>query len=209
MRSDRALLSLAAASAVGILAVLAAAYWLKLNNPSTESAPLVVAPTEVQVTAGLASMLQPGWRAITLPVSNEVAGVAGFVLPGDYVDVMLNSRDDAGHPTSIRVLQRVRVLAVDQERSIKDQAQIKVGKELTLEVNPQQAQEADTARAMGALTFVLRGLEDDRVLDTEMPAKKNEPPRKLLPPLVSQKTNPSGVEVIRGTTRTLETGIAP
>jgi pilus assembly protein CpaB len=209
MRSDRALLGLAAASAVGILAVITAAYWLKSSN-SPESVPAVVVAKDVPVVTGLAAAIEPGFRAITLPVSSEVAGVAGFILPGNYVDVILSTRDEAGQLNATRVLQRVKVLAVDQDRSVKDPSQVRVGKELTLEVTFQQAQQADAARALGALTFVLRGQEDDRLLDRNEPAPKNESMQKGVSTSSSpQVANVRGVEVIRGTTRTVETGLAP
>ncbi len=151
----------------------------------------------------LAAVITPGMRAITIPV-NEVAGVAGFALPGNYVDVMLSTRDDTGQPISKIVLERVLVLAVDQDRSIKDESRGRVSKAVTVEVTPQQAERIDVARAVGSLTLVLRSQED---ID---PAKLSQGARKgdfTLSTPSTQSGFPS-VEVIRGTTRRIETGIA-
>src|SRR5262249_7761538 len=63
--------------------------------------------------ATLSAMLQDGMKAVTIRV-NDVEGVAGFVLPGDRVDVMLTRQQDKMMAASDVVLQNVRVLAVDQ-----------------------------------------------------------------------------------------------
>ena len=171
----------------------------------------VIAPNELVLekslmakgSAGsLAAVITPGMRAITIPV-NEVAGVAGFALPGNYVDVMLSTRDDTGQPISKIVLERVLVLAVDQDRSIKDESKGRVSKAVTVEVTPQQAERIDVARAVGNLTLVLRSQED---VD---PGKLSSGARKgdfTLSTPSTQSGLPS-VEVIRGTTRRIETGL--
>ncbi len=151
----------------------------------------------------LAAVITPGMRAITIPV-NEVAGVAGFALPGNYVDVMLSTRDDTGQPISKIVLERVLVLAVDQDRSIKDESRGRVSKAVTVEVTPQQAERIDVARAVGGLTLVLRSQEDAN------PGTPGSGARKGDFTLSTQSTQsvPHSVEIIRGTTRRIETGIA-
>ncbi len=151
----------------------------------------------------LAAVITPGMRAITIPV-NEVAGVAGFALPGNYVDVMLSTRDDTGQAISKIVLERVLVLAVDQDRSIKDESRGRVSKAVTVEVTPQQAERIDVARAVGGLTLVLRSQEDDQQPVRGSGARKGD---FTLSTPSTQSGLPS-VEVIRGTTRRIETGIA-
>ncbi len=150
----------------------------------------------------LAAVITPGMRAITIPV-NEVAGVAGFALPGNYVDVMLSTKDDTGQPISKIVLERVLVLAVDQDRSIKDESRGRVSKAVTVEVTPQQAERIDVARAVGGLTLVLRSQED---LD---PGKMGSGARKgdFTLSMPSTQSGMPSVEVIRGTTRRIETGL--
>ncbi len=150
----------------------------------------------------LAAVITPGMRAITIPV-NEVAGVAGFALPGNYVDVMLSTRDDSGQPISKIVLERVLVLAVDQDRSIKDESRGRVSKAVTVEVTPQQAERIDVARAVGTLTLVLRSQEDTEPGKVGSGARKGD--FSFATPM-TQSGTPS-VEVIRGTTRRVETGI--
>jgi pilus assembly protein CpaB len=102
--------------------------------------------------ATLSALLHEGMKAVTLRV-NDVEGVAGFVLPGDRVDVVL-SRPGAA-PTTDVVLQDARVLAVDQiadERADKPS----VVKAVTLEVDINAAQKIALAALVGNLSLVLR-----------------------------------------------------
>lgn len=150
-------------------------------------------------TGNLAAVISPGKRAITIPV-NEVAGVAGFVFPGNYVDILLNSKDDSGHRSSRVVLQRVLVLAADQDRSVKDESKGRVVKAVTLQVSPQDAEKIDLARSIGTLSLILRSQDDPSadVIDAEVLQKK--PSSKYL----DQQSSPSsGVEIIRGTKRVI------
>lgn len=153
----------------------------------------------------LAAVITPGMRAVTIPV-NEVAGVAGFAFPGNYVDVLLSTRDDSGQATSKIVLQRVLVLAVDQERSVKDETKGRIGKAVTLEVTPQQAEKIDVARAVGTLSLALRSQEDGQ------PGGSSGARKGDFGLTQAGSAEPQGgqqaVEVIRGTSRRLETGFA-
>jgi pilus assembly protein CpaB len=104
--------------------------------------------------ATLSAMLRPGLRAVTVRV-NDVDGVAGFVLPGDRVDVALTRHADKQSPTSDVVLQNVRVLAIDQiadERADKPS----VVKAVTLEVDVAGAQKLSLAASVGNLSLMLR-----------------------------------------------------
>jgi pilus assembly protein CpaB len=86
---------------------------------------------------------------------NDVEGVAGFVLPGDRVDVALTRQMDKGNATTDVVLQNVRVLAVDQtadERSDKPS----LAKAVTLEVDTASAQKVALAATVGTLSLMLR-----------------------------------------------------
>lgn len=103
--------------------------------------------------ATLSATLQAGMKAVTIRV-NDVEGVAGFVLPGDHVDVVM-SRSDQGASTSDVVLQNARVLAIDQladERADKPS----VAKAVTLEVNVAGGQKLALASAVGNLSLMLR-----------------------------------------------------
>jgi pilus assembly protein CpaB len=94
-------------------------------------------------------VVEDGMRAISVRI-NDVLGVAGFVLPGDRVDIML-TRD--GY-TDI-LLQNVKILAMDQpadERLGKP----KTGKTATVEVNSVDAQKLTLAETAGSLSLALR-----------------------------------------------------
>jgi len=107
---------------------------------------------------GLSSVINEGKRAITVKV-NEVIGVAGFALPGNLVDVMVNTKDEADKPVSKIVLEQILVLAVAQEAN-RDETKPRVVSAVTLEVTPKQAEKLDLARSIGNLSLVLRNQLD-------------------------------------------------
>jgi pilus assembly protein CpaB len=112
---------------------------------------------------GLASVISEGKRAMTVRV-NDVVGVAGFALPGTFVDVMVNTHREGaarGEETQISktVLEQVLVLAVAQEAG-RDDTKPKVVSAVTLEVSPQDAEKLDLARSVGSLSLVLRNQVD-------------------------------------------------
>jgi len=114
---------------------------------------------------GLAAVIAPGHRAITVRV-NEVIGVAGFALPGNFVDVLVSAQDDShgAQMVSRIVLERILVLAIAQEAA-RDETRPKVVSAVTLEVTPQQAERLDLARNVGQLSLALRN-QVDQVSDT-------------------------------------------
>lgn len=112
---------------------------------------------------GLPSIIKGGKRAISVKV-NEVVGVAGFALPGSFVDVMVNVMDGKDKAVSKIVLQRILVLAVAQEAN-RDETKPKVVNAVTLEVSPDEAEKIDLARSIGTLSLVLRNPIDRN--DTE------------------------------------------
>jgi pilus assembly protein CpaB len=104
--------------------------------------------------ATLSAILHDGMKAITIRVS-DVEGVAGFVLPGDRVDIALTRLDGKGGATTDVVLQNATVLAIDQvadERA----AAVSVAKSVTLEVDTVAAQKLDLAASLGSLSLLLR-----------------------------------------------------
>jgi pilus assembly protein CpaB len=104
--------------------------------------------------ASLSSLVKEGMRAVTIRV-NDTTGVAGFVLPGDRVDV-LYTRDGGSAGNSIDVLfQNVRVLAVNQNADEKAGNPID-SRTATLELTPVDAQKLALADSTGGLTFTLR-----------------------------------------------------
>jgi pilus assembly protein CpaB len=104
--------------------------------------------------ATLSAVLGDGMRAVTIRV-NDVEGVAGFVLPGDRVDVALTRQGDKSASTTDVVLQNIKVLAIDQtadERTDKPS----IARAVTLEVDIASAQKVALASAVGSLSLMLR-----------------------------------------------------
>ncbi|HJV69439.1 Flp pilus assembly protein CpaB [Ideonella sp.] len=114
----------------------------------------------VGTKGGLSAVVPEGKRAMTVRV-NDVIGVAGFALPGTYVDVMVNTQsegskgNDKDRTISKIVLERILVLAVAQEAD-RDTTKPKVVNAVTLELSPGQAEMLDLARSVGTLSLVLR-----------------------------------------------------
>jgi len=123
----------------------------------------------VGATGGLSSIVSDGMRAMTVRV-NDVVGVAGFALPGNFVDILVNTDDSArggggGQAISKIVLERILVLAVAQESS-RDDNKPKVVNAVTLELSPDQVEKLDLARSVGQLSLVLRNQVDPAPVNT-------------------------------------------
>lgn len=129
---------------------------------------------------GLSSVLTPGQRAITVKV-NEIVGVAGFALPGNYVDVMVNTQDAQNQPVSKIVIERIQVLAVAQDVS-SNEYKPRVVNAVTLQVTPQQAEQIDLARSVGTLSLVLRSQSDSHSVTTTGARKPDFLPSLMPPP---------------------------
>jgi pilus assembly protein CpaB len=109
--------------------------------------------------ASLSTILSPEMRAATIRV-NDINGVAGFILPGDHVDIMLTRPTGSDSETNLLtdiLLQNVKVLAIDQDAN-EDRAQPAVVKAVTLEVTPVQAQKLVLAQRLGQLSLALRNV---------------------------------------------------
>lgn len=104
--------------------------------------------------ATLSAIIDRGKRAVTVRV-DDVNGVAGFVLPGDRVDVLLTQNSRDGNGSAVVVLQGVRVLAVDQMADERAE-EPDLAKAVTLEVDTQSAQKIALASSVGTLSLVLR-----------------------------------------------------
>ena len=148
-----------------------------------------LAPVGTQ--GGLSAVITEGKRAMTVRV-NDVVGVAGFALPGNYVDVMVNAQKDKEgaksneeqQQISKTVLERVLVLAVAQEAG-RDDTKPKVVNAVTLELTLEDAEKLDLARNVGTLSLVLRNQVDKRPVMTagitkkELFGEKEEPAVKV------------------------------
>lgn len=113
----------------------------------------------------MAAILPGGMRAISTEISPET-GAGGFILPNDRVDVILSRREkspDRGGSDIVNseiVLSNVRVLAIDQAPKEKDGTSTLVGKTVTLELKPEQAEMLARARQSGTLSLALRSIAD-------------------------------------------------
>lgn len=133
----------------------------------------------------MAAALAPGMRAASIAIT-PVAGVAGFVFPGDHVDVIVTHQigrknSDMGSGEQRRVsetmLKNVRVLALDQKMN--DQvSEPKVAQIATLEVSPKQAETLALISELGTISLALRSIAND---PDEEPAKA-EPTQATLDP---------------------------
>jgi pilus assembly protein CpaB len=111
----------------------------------------------------LAGVVSPGMRAVSVR-SNDVSGVAGFVLPGDKVDILLTRGNaDGGQPVTQVLAENVKVLGVDQ---LADDSADKpvVARVVTVEMTPDQADIISLAQAVGNVTFTLRHVADETPL---------------------------------------------
>ena len=119
----------------------------------------------------MAAILPAGMRAISTEISPET-GAGGFILPNDRVDVLLSKRErnpeqpNAGDVISSEIiLSNIRVLAIDQAPKEKDGQTTVVGKTVTLELKPEQAETLARARQSGTLSLALRSIADINVAE--------------------------------------------
>jgi len=116
----------------------------------------------------LAAALGPGMRAVTVPVSAS-SGVAGFVFPGDRVDIVLTQDVKGGGEgpalkVSETIVRNMRVLATDQRTDSKDEEgkiEVKTFSNITLEATPRIAEKIAVAQSMGQLSLSLRSIADN------------------------------------------------
>jgi pilus assembly protein CpaB len=131
----------------------------------------------------MAAILPTGMRAISTEISPET-GAGGFILPNDRVDVILSKREKnpqgAGGADTVSaeiILTNVRVLAIDQAPKEKDGQNAVVGKTVTLELRPEQAETLARARQSGPLALALRSIADVNMVENgsdDRPAKRGE-----------------------------------
>jgi pilus assembly protein CpaB len=119
----------------------------------------------------MAAILPTGMRAVSTEISPET-GAGGFILPNDRVDVILSRREKnvaiAGAPDVIVseiILPNVRVLAIDQAPKEKDGQNAVVGKTVTLELKPEQAETLARSRQSGTLSLALRSIADVNMVE--------------------------------------------
>jgi pilus assembly protein CpaB len=108
--------------------------------------------------ATLSAVIEEGMKAVTIRV-NDVGGVAGFVLPGDRVDVLMTREFEKNAGVTDVVLQNIKVLGVDQLADEREEKPT-VAKAVTLEVDIESAQKLALAANTGNLSLVLRQAGD-------------------------------------------------
>ncbi|NIJ06996.1 pilus assembly protein CpaB [Sphingomonas vulcanisoli] len=119
----------------------------------------------------LAAALGPGMRAVTISVSAQ-SGVAGFIFPGDRVDLLLTQTVNGGGDgqplrTTETIVQNMRVLATDQhtDKTVNDagKTQVAIFSNVTVEATPKIGEKIAVAQALGTLSLALRPIADDRM----------------------------------------------
>ncbi|MFN3423748.1 MAG: Flp pilus assembly protein CpaB [Novosphingobium meiothermophilum] len=140
-----------------------------VRNPITAGEPVtkgnLVAPGD---RGFLAAALGPGMRAVTIPVSART-GVAGFVFPGDRIDLVLTQTVKSGNESmslkaSETILKNLRVLATDQSTEqvmVEGKTQVRAFSTVTLEVTPKIAEKIAVAQTIGTISLSLRSLADN------------------------------------------------
>ena len=159
------------------------AYFLK-GKPGTNPAELIGTVVRNEITAGqplthgslikpgergfLAAALGPGMRAVTVPVS-ATSGVAGFIFPGDRVDIVLTQEVEGGGDgaplrVSETIIRNARVLATDQRMTATGddgKPEVKSVSTVTLEATPKMAEKIAVAQTMGIINLSLRSIADN------------------------------------------------
>lgn len=167
----------------------------------------------------LAGSLPKGMRVITIQ-TNEIEGIAGFVFPGDRIDILLTHDVEkwvtdpgvAGTPTAPRqvtdavtetLLTNVTVLAVDQRASnagsVDDKGNLRIPQSISLMVSPTDAQRLRLGARTGTLTLALRSLQDRESADPLIITGVKDISQYPEQTGVTGGLNGSGVLVIRGT----------
>ena len=169
----------------------------KVASSSLISGEIVLAPRLADSGGGssLASVVDKTMRAVTVRV-DDVVGVAGFLLPGNRVDVIATEKDGLG--TQVRastILSNVKVLAVDQTAS-SDNNQPVVVHAVTLEVTPADAEILLKGKTAGAIQLTLRNPLDES--DARTPRPEPPKPAAVRAPMPVKPVAPE-IMVLRGT----------
>lgn len=142
-----------------------------VRNPMTAGQPVTQGSLVKPGDRGfLAAALGPGMRAITINVSART-GVAGFIFPGDHIDLMLTqtvrSTGEEGQALKATetILKNLRVLATDQATDsevVDGKTVVREFRTVTLEVTPKIAEKIAVAETIGTLSLALRSIADNQ-----------------------------------------------
>lgn len=147
----------------------------------------------------LAALVSANMRALTVRV-NDVIGVAGFLLPGNRVDVLSSRKTTDRRAVTETILRNIKVLAVDQSAST-DQNEPVIVRAVTLEMTPEETEILVRARTEGEIQLTLR----NPLQEEELVAEAEPEPEPVKTEVVIQKRAPeprsrsTTVTVIRGT----------
>ena len=140
-----------------------------VKNPITAGQPVTTGSLVAPGDRGfLAAALGPGMRAVTIPVSSR-GGVAGFVFPGDHVDLLLTQTvKGEGESQPLRatetIIKNLRVLATDQstdQETVDGHTRVKGFSLVTVEATPKIAEELAVSEALGSISLSLRSIADN------------------------------------------------
>jgi len=141
----------------------------------------------------LAAMISPNKRAITVRV-NDVVGVAGFLLPGNRVDI-ISTKKKGKTIVSDTILTNIKVLAVDQTAST-DKNEPIVVRSVTMEMSPSETEDVTKASKLGSLQLTLRNPTQEKDVEKVVEKPKKEVKRVVTSRRVAQYSN---ITIIRGT----------
>lgn len=163
--------------------------------------------------AGLPALIPPGMRAVSVRV-NDVIAVAGFVLPGTRVDVLLTGTPAGGDSVTTTVLQNVAVLATGQKLERNAAGEPQSSAVITLLVSPEDAQKLALASQEGRIQLSLRnildtgqekipsvrnaGLYNGGIPVATTPARVPTKVKHVVPTPAPARPSPYTIEVIRG-----------
>jgi pilus assembly protein CpaB len=169
----------------------------KLTTVNVTPGEMLMAPMFAKEGEGstLASVVSKDKRAVTVRV-DDVVGVAGFLLPGNRVDVVATRKDDrTGVVAAETILSNIKVLAVDQTAAANSNEPVVV-RAVTLEVTPDEAEILLKGKAAGSIQLALRN-----PLDESDARRKPEPVMTMAkaPAHARPPTPDPSITVIRGT----------
>jgi len=118
---------------------------------------------------GMAAMIPPGWRAVAVRV-NEVVGVAGFVVPGMHVDVLISGNTPGGSANqgtqTQTLLQNIEVLSAGQDYKKDAEGKPVMVQVVNMLVTPSQAEQLALAASQTTIQLVLRNPLDHEIAKT-------------------------------------------
>lgn len=140
----------------------------------------------------IATQVREGMRVFTIPI-NEITGAAGFISPGDYVDILYVRREADNQMSSHILLQKVLVVATDQQTSA-FRTGGRLARTATVEVTREDAQRLTLAMRTGSLSLLLRGVEETETTDKDLTVDTSSLPgaEKMEPEVIVKE-----VEVIK------------